>query len=84
MDISSATLAAIQQNDFTATPIERTTFRDRGLSSDTSILIGFAIERMLGAANANDWFPADGVRRIGLIGPGLDFTDKDQAPRGCP
>ena len=77
-DISNALQAAIQQNDPTATLIERTAFRDRGLSSDTSILIDFAIERMLEAAKANDWLPVDGVRRVGLIGPGLDFTDKDQ------
>ena len=77
-DISQALQAAIQQSDPTTTLIERTAFRDRGLSSDTSILIDFAIERMLEAAKANDWLPVDGVRRVGLIGPGFDFTDKDQ------
>lgn len=52
-------------------------FRDCGLSSDTSILISFAIARALEAIKAQGLLYADGVRRVGIVGPGLDFTDKD-------
>ena len=77
IDISRALDAAVQRNDPDAMVIDRTAFRDRGLSSDTSILIGYAIEQVLQTLKANRLFTADGARRVGLVGPGLDFTDKD-------
>jgi len=53
-----------------------TLFRTRGLSSDTSIRPDFAIDQALEAL-ATKGILADGsVRRIAIIGPGLDFTDK--------
>jgi SAM-dependent methyltransferase len=53
-----------------------TVFRDRGLSADTSIFIDLAIERALDAMKTAGALEAGGVRRVGIIGPGLDFTDK--------
>jgi len=50
-------------------------FSDRGLSSDTSLPIDFALDETLEAAKAKGYL-AGGVRRIAIIGPGLDFTDK--------
>jgi len=51
-----------------------TMFSDRGLSSDTSLRPGFAIETALGAIKASGRLTQ--ARRIGIIGPGLDFSDK--------
>jgi hypothetical protein len=53
-----------------------TLFRDRGLSSDTSLLPDFAIERALAAVAAAGTLRAGSVRRVAVVGPGLDFTDK--------
>jgi SAM-dependent methyltransferase len=51
-------------------------FRDRGLSSDTSLMPNFAIEKSLAALKSRGLLAAASVRRVAIIGPGLDFTDK--------
>lgn len=51
-------------------------YATRGLSSDTSLLPNFAIERALTSLKAQGKLAAGSVRRVGIIGPGLDFTDK--------
>jgi hypothetical protein len=51
-------------------------YATRGLSSDTSLLPNFAIERALASLKAQRTLGAGSVRRVGIIGPGLDFTDK--------
>ena len=51
-------------------------FRDRGLSLDTSMLPGFAIEQTLRDLRAKGAIAAGSVRRAAVIGPGLDFSDK--------
>ena len=53
-----------------------TLYRDRGLSSDTSMRPDFAIDRTLDAVREHGLLPAGSVRRAAIIGPGLDFTDK--------
>jgi hypothetical protein len=53
-----------------------TLFRTRGLSSDTSIRPDFAVDQALEALLSKGILEAGSVRRIGIIGPGLDFTDK--------
>jgi hypothetical protein len=53
-----------------------TLFRDRGLSSDTSILPNYAIEEALGALRSNGMVSVDTVRCVAIVGPGLDFTDR--------
>lgn len=53
-----------------------TLFRTRGLSSDTSIRPDFAIDQALEALMAKGMLTAGSVRRIAVVGPGLDFTDK--------
>ena len=58
--------------------IDQTAFRDRGLSSDTSLLIDFAVEEALRATRDRGLLAEGGVRRVGIVGPGLDFTDKDE------
>lgn len=51
-------------------------FSDRGLSSDTSLLPNFAIEKALTSIKSQGLMGAGQITRIGIIGPGLDFTDK--------
>jgi hypothetical protein len=51
-------------------------FAERGLSSDTGMPIGFAVHRSLADLAAADRMPPGGVDRVGIVGPGLDFTDK--------
>ncbi|MBI2185770.1 MAG: hypothetical protein HYU37_01460, partial [Acidobacteria bacterium] len=60
----------------TALADKLTIFRERGLSSDTSIFIDFGIEQALDAMKAAGVLRAGTVRRVALVGPGLDFVDK--------
>lgn len=53
-----------------------TIFRDRGLSSDTSIPIDFAVEEALDAMKAKGVVRRGMVSRIAVLGPGLDVVDK--------
>lgn len=53
-----------------------TLFRDRGLASDTSVLPDFGIERALEALRVGGMLGAGSVRRVAIIGPGLDFSDR--------
>jgi hypothetical protein len=53
-----------------------TLFRERGLSSDTSIYIDSGIDATLAAIKAQGTMAAGTVRRVAIIGPGLDFSDK--------
>jgi hypothetical protein len=55
-----------------------TMFRDRGLSSDTSLLPSFAIEQAFEARMKQGLIGAGRVRRIAIVGPGLDFANKDE------
>ena len=55
-----------------------TLFRTRGLSSDTSIYAAFAIDAALKDVAAKGVLRPGSVRRVAVIGPGLDFTDKQE------
>lgn len=48
----------------------------RGLSSDTSIHSDFAIEQALEAIKSEGRLGAGSIRRVAIVGPGFDFTDK--------
>jgi hypothetical protein len=52
-------------------------FRTRGLSLDTSLLPNYSIEQVLAAMKARGLLKAGAVRRVAIVGPGLDFADKD-------
>lgn len=53
-------------------------YRDRGLASDTSVRINFAIEDALRQIHATGT-PAPGrIRRVAIVGPGLDVADKQE------
>ena len=53
-----------------------TLFASRGLSIDTSLLPNFALEETLRSMLAKQAIAPGSIRRIAIIGPGLDFTDK--------
>jgi len=52
-------------------------FRDRGLSLDTSVLASFAIEQALETMKNQRLLSSNSIRRVAVIGPGLDFADKN-------
>ena len=53
-----------------------TLFRERGIALDTSIRPAVAIEEALGDALARGLLAKGGVRRVAVVGPGLDFVEK--------
>ena len=75
-DYAKAVSTAKAQNESAADLLARTLFRERGLSTDTSILVDFALDRTLEAVKAAGLFQPRGIRRVGIVGPGLDFIDK--------
>ena len=52
-------------------------FRTRGLSLDTSLVSNYAVEQALAAMKARGLLKPGAVRRVAIVGPGLDFADKD-------
>ena len=59
----------------TATPTSP--FERRGLSLDTTIQPNFAVERSLLNLKTRRLIAAGSVRRVAIVGPGLDFADKN-------
>lgn len=51
-------------------------YRERGLSLDTSLLPNLAIEKALARLKEQGLLHPSSVRRVAVIGPGLDFVDK--------
>ena len=52
-------------------------FHDRGLSLDTSLLSSFAVDQALETMQNQRLLRPGGIRRVAVIGPGLDFADKN-------
>jgi CheR methyltransferase, SAM binding domain len=78
----SRTLAAARlQGNVSEEFVERSKlYRERGLSLDTTLAPNFAIEESLKAMKERGlwrkWTEAGGLRKVAVVGPGLDFTDK--------
>ncbi len=53
-------------------------FRDRGVSLDTSILPDFLIEQALRDLKKRGMLREGQVARVAVVGPGLDFIDKNE------
>ncbi len=53
-------------------------YRNRGLSSDTSLLPNYGLEESLKALLSRGLIQPGSVKRIAVVGPGLDFTDKQE------
>ncbi len=63
----------------TESPLDRASlFRDRGVSLDTSILPDFAIEQTLRDLKRRGILREGQVERVAVVGPGLDFSDKNE------
>ncbi|MGH9493082.1 MAG: hypothetical protein ACRD2K_06245, partial [Terriglobales bacterium] len=74
---SDALEAARRLGDPTEEFIRRSQlFQDRGISLDASLLPNFALEESLRAMSARGLLTPGSVRRVAIIGPGLDFVDK--------
>jgi hypothetical protein len=70
-----AAIARSRGNDVTSdNPIARI-YKDRGLSLDTDFRPNYAIEQTLAEVKRRGLLRS--VKRAAIIGPGLDFTDKD-------
>ena len=74
------TLAAAKSlNDPTEEFAERSKlYKDRGLSLDTSLPPDYALEVALKEMKSRGLLKPGSVKRVGIIGPGLDFTDKQE------
>jgi hypothetical protein len=71
-------LGATSRGDPMAEFVERSRlFRTRGLSLDASLIPNYSVEQALGAMKARGLLEPGGVKRVAIIGPGLDFADKD-------
>lgn len=71
--------AARSLNDATEEFAERSRlYKDRGLSLDTSLPPDYALEVSLKEMMRRGLLRPAGVKRVGIIGPGLDFTDKQE------
>jgi hypothetical protein len=53
-----------------------TLFRDRGIALDTSLRAAFAVDEALRDALDRGLLTTGSVRRVAVVGPGLDFMDK--------
>jgi len=64
--------------------VASTLYEKRGLSMDTSLLVNYAIESTLAALKSKRVLAPGSIRRIGVIGPGLDFADKREGSDSYP
>jgi hypothetical protein len=76
--VGSAVHAPTLKDPNTGLADQLTIFRDRGLASDTLLWINFAIDRALADMAASGTLGAGTVRRAAIVGPGLDFADKQE------
>jgi SAM-dependent methyltransferase len=66
--------------DDPSSPLDRSSlFRDRGVSLDTGIFSDFSIEQTLRDLKQRGVLREGQVSRVAVIGPGLDFIDKNEA-----
>ena len=56
--------------------VRGTLYADRGLSVDTSLLPNYALEKTLAAMLRKGAIEAGSMKRVAIIGPGLDYADK--------
>jgi hypothetical protein len=71
-------LAATSSSDPIAEFVRRSRlFRTRGLSLDASLIPNYSVEQALAAMTARGLLEPGSVRRVAIVGPGLDFADKD-------
>jgi hypothetical protein len=71
-----ALAAAAPDGTAAVTAANATIFRDRGLSSDTSILSDYSVHVALETIARQKTLSPGSVRRVAVVGPGLDYTNK--------
>ena len=76
--VGSAVHAPVLHDPTTGLADQITIFRDRGLASDTLLWINFAIDQALADLKAAGALRPRSLRRVAIIGPGLDFADKQE------
>jgi len=69
-------LEEAQKSGEQALAVRGTLYAQRGLSVDTSLLPNYAVEDTLRVLLAKGVLKTSAVKRIAVIGPGLDFADK--------
>lgn len=69
--------AASAASDSQSRAAHATLYRDRGLSTDTSLRVDFAVEQALAAVHERRALTGR-IERAAVVGPGLDFIDKAQ------
>jgi hypothetical protein len=75
---TKALAAAKARGDASAEFAEGSTlFHDRGLSADASLPPDYGLEEALKTMKSQRLLEPDSVVRVAVIGPGLDFIDKD-------
>jgi len=76
---ASEAIRKTRKDDDPASLLERSSlFRDRGVSLDTSILPDFLLEQTLRDLKQKGVLREGQVARVAVVGPGLDFIDKNQ------
>ncbi len=70
--------AQLQNDRWKELTTRSTLFKTRGISLDTSWQPNLAIEQALAALKAKGLLAPGSVHRVAVIGPGLDFTDKEE------
>ena len=76
-EVANTANSRTQRRDvFSEMAAHATLYKDRGLSSDTSLLSSFAIETTLDALKRSGRLSGP-VRSVALVGPGLDVINKD-------
>jgi SAM-dependent methyltransferase len=76
--VGSAVHAPALHDPATGPADQATIFRDRGLATDTLFWINFAIDAALAEMKAAGALRPLSVRRAAIVGPGLDFADKQE------
>ena len=76
VDGYARTIESVRSRQGPEFAVRSSLYRARGLSSDTSIRPDFAIDQALESLKSMGMLEAGSVRRVGVIGPGLDFADK--------
>jgi SAM-dependent methyltransferase len=72
--------AAEQKSGDPATQLDRRSlFADRGVSLDTSIFPNYSIDQTLVDLKQHGLLREGQVKRVAVVGPGLDFIDKNEA-----
>jgi len=53
-------------------------YADRGISLDTNLWPDYALDRALGEMSKSGRLKPGSIKRIAIVGPGLDFANKDE------